>query len=156
MQGDQKVIDQLNTALCGELNAIVQYMVQAETCENWGYGRLAALTKARAIQEMHHAEALIERIIFLDAAPQINIPLKPTIGSDVTEQLEAGLLDETHAIGEYNQASAICREAGDNGSKELFDRLLADEEKHADFLDAQLNAIKQMGIGPYLAQQMEK
>lgn len=156
MHGDQKVIDQLNTALCGELNAIVQYMVQAETCENWGYGRLAGLTKARAIQEMHHAEALIERIIFLDSAPQVNVPLKPTIGSDVTKQLEAGLLDETHAIREYNQASTICREAGDNGSKELFDRLLRDEEKHADFLDAQLTAIKQMGIGPYLAQQMNK
>ncbi len=156
MHGDQKVIEQLNTALAGELTAIAQYMVQAETCENWGYGRLAGLTKARAIQEMHHAEALIERLVFLDAAPEVNVPLKPTIGADVPKQLEAGLTDETNAIREYNEASAICREAGDNGSKDLFDRLLQDEEKHADFLEAQLNAIKQMGIGPYLAQQMGK
>jgi bacterioferritin len=156
MRGNQKVIEQLNTALSGELTAIAQYMVQAETCENWGYGRLAGITKARAIQEMHHAEALIERLVFLDTAPEVNIPLKPTIGADVTKQLEAGLTDETNAIREYNDASAICREAGDNGSKDLFDRLLQDEEKHADFLEAQLNAIKQMGIGPYLAQQMNK
>ena len=156
MRGNQKVIEQLNTALSGELTAIAQYMVQAETCENWGYGRLAGITKALAIQEMHHAEALIERLVFLDTAPEVNIPLKPTIGADVTKQLEAGLTDETNAIREYNDASAICREAGDNGSKDLFDRLLQDEEKHADFLEAQLNAIKQMGIGPYLAQQMNK
>jgi bacterioferritin len=156
MRGDQKVIEQLNTALSGELTAIVQYMVQAETCENWGYGRLAGVTKARAIQEMNHAEALIERLVFLDAAPEVNVPLKPTIGADVTKQLEAGLTDETSTIGEYNQASAICREVGDNGSRELFDRLLQDEEKHADFLEAQLTAIQQMGIGPYLAQQMDK
>lgn len=156
MRGDQKVIEQLNTALCGELNAIVQYMVQAETCQNWGCDRLAGLTKARAIEEMHHAEALIERIVFLDAAPEVNIPLKPTIGADVTKQLEAGLADETNAIREYNDASAICREAGDNGSRELFERLLHDEERHVDFLEAQLTAIKQMGIGPYLAEQMKK
>lgn len=156
MRGNQKVIEQLNIALSGELTAIVQYMVQAEICENWGYGRLAGLTKARAIQEMTHAEALIERIVYLDAAPDVNIPLKPIIGSDVAKQLEAGLTDETNAIREYNEASAICREAGDAGSKDLFDRLLHDEEGHADFLEAQLHSIKDMGIGPYLAQQMGK
>ncbi len=156
MRGDQKVIEQLNIALSGELTAVVQYMVQAETCENWGYGRLAGLTKTRAIEEMRHAEALIERIIYFDAAPNVNIPLKPIIGSDVAKQLEAGLTDETNAIREYNEASAICREAGDAGTKDLFDRLLHDEERHADFLEAQLHSIKEMGIGPYLAQQMSK
>jgi len=156
MRGDPKVIEQLNIALSGEMTAVVQYMVQAETCQNWGYGRLAGLTKARAIEEMRHAEALIERIIFLDAAPDVNIPLKPMIGSDVTKQLEAGLTDETNAIREYNEAAAICREAGDAGSKDLFERLLHDEEHHADFLESQLHSIKEMGIGPYLAQQMGK
>lgn len=156
MRGDQKVIKQLNTALSGELTAIVQYMVQAETCENWGYGRLAGLTKARAMEEMHHAEALIERIVFYDAVPDVNVPLKPVLGRDVPQQLEAGLTDETNAIREYNEASAICRDAGDAGSKELFERLLHDEERHADFLEAQLHSIKEMGIGPYLAQQMSK
>jgi bacterioferritin len=156
MRGDQKVIEQLNIALSNEMTAVVQYMVQAETCENWGYGRLAGLTKTRAMEEMHHAEALIERIVFFDAVPNVNVPLKPTLGSDVRQQLEAGLADETNAIREYNEASAICREAGDAGTKDLFERLLHDEERHADFLEAQLHSIKEMGIAPYLAQQMGK
>jgi bacterioferritin len=156
MRGDQKVIEQLNTALSNEMTAVVQYMVQAETCENWGYGRLAGLTKARAIEEMRHAEALIERIIFFDAVPNVNVPLTPTLGSDVPQQLEAGLTDETNAIREYNDAILACAQAGDAGSKDLFERLLHDEERHADFLEAQLHSIKEMGIGPYLAQQMNK
>jgi bacterioferritin len=138
------------------MTAVVQYMVQAETCENWGYGRLAGLTKARAIEEMRHAEALIERIIFFDAVPNVNVPLTPTLGSDVPQQLEAGLTDETNAIREYNDAILACAQAGDAGSKDLFERLLHDEERHADFLEAQLHSIKEMGIGPYLAQQMNK
>ncbi len=156
MRGDQKVIGQLNAALSSELTAIVQYMVQAEICENWGYGRLASITKARAIEEMKHAEALIERIIFLDGTPAVAIPLTPEVGANVPQQLQADLASESGAICEYNQASAICREAGDAGSKELFDRLLQDEERHADFLEAQLHSVKEMGIGPYLAQQMSK
>jgi len=156
MRGDPKVIQQLNAALSSEMTAVVQYMVQAETCENWGYGKLAGITKARAIEEMHHAEALIERIIFLDATPDVNIPLKPTIGSDVAKQLEAGLADETNAIREYNEAATICREAGDAGTRYLFERLLHDEERHADYLESQLHSIKEMGMGPYLSQQMGK
>ncbi len=156
MRGDQKVIGQLNAALSSELTAIVQYMVQAEICENWGYGRLASITKARAIEEMKHAEALIERIIFLDGTPAVAIPLTPEVGANVPQQLEADLASESGAIREYNDASAICREAGDAGSKELFDRLLQDEERHADFLEAQLHSVKEMGIGAYLAQQMSK
>lgn len=156
MRGDPKVIEQLNTALSNELTAIVQYMVQAETCENWGYGRLAGLTKARAIEEMHHAEALIERLVFLDTTPEVHVPLKPTLGKNVPEQLKAGLTDETAAIQEYNDASAICHQAGDAGTRDLFERLLHDEERHADFLEAQLHSIKEMGIGAYLAQQIKK
>ncbi|MGB8889647.1 MAG: bacterioferritin [Candidatus Korobacteraceae bacterium] len=153
MRGNEKVIEQLNIALCAELTAIAQYMVQAEICENWGYGRLAGATKGRAIQEMKHAESLIERIIFLDGVPNVAVPLTPEIGANVQQQLEADLASEAGAIKEYNDASAICREAGDAGSKDLFDRLLHDEEIHADFLEAQLHAIQEMGIGPYLAAQ---
>ena len=156
MQGNKKVIARLNHALQDELTAVVQYMVQAETCENWGYGRLAAITKSRAIEEMKHAEALIERLLFLDATPDVNVALKPVLGKDVTEQFEAGLADETGAVREYNESAEICRHAGDSGSKDLFERMLHDEERHADFLEAQLNSIKQMGMGPYLAQQMGK
>ncbi len=154
MRGNEKVIEQLNMALCAELTAIAQYMVQAEICENWGYGLLAGATKARAIQEMKHAESLIERVIFLDGTPNVSVPLTPEIGANVQQQLEADLASEAGAIKEYNDASAICREAGDAGSKDLFDRLLHDEEGHADFLEAQLHAIQEMGIGPYLAQQL--
>ena len=156
MQGNKKVIARLNHALHDELGATVQYMVQAETCENWGYGRLAAITKSRAIEEMKHAEALIERLLFLDATPDVNVALKPTLGKDVPQQLEAGLADETGAIREYNQAIEICREAGDSGTKDLFERMLHDEERHADFLESQLHSIQEMGIGAYLAQQMSK
>ena len=156
MQGNQKVIERLNRALHDELGAVIQYMVQAETCDNWGFGRLAGLTKARAIEEMKHAEALIERIIFFDAVPEVNVALKPTLGKDVPQQFQAGLADETAAIREYNESAEICREVGDAGTKDLFERLLHDEERHADFLEAQLTAIQQMGIAAYLSQQMSK
>jgi bacterioferritin len=154
MKGNDKVISELNKALHDELTAIVQYMVQAEVYENWGYGRLAGLTKGRAMQEMHHAERLIERIIFLDGTPNVTVPLAPNVGSTVQEQLQADLDSESGAIRTYNEAVALCSEAGDAGTKDLFEALLGDEEKHADFLEAQLHSIKEMGIGVYLAQQM--
>src|SRR5579862_5306790 len=129
MKGNEKVIKALNKALCDELTAIVQYMVQAEICENWGYGRLAGLTKGRAIEEMRHAEHLIERIIFLDGTPNVNVPLAPEVGTTVQQQLEAGLEGESTAIRDYNADITLCAEAGDAGSKDLFEALLRDEEK---------------------------
>ena len=136
------------------MSAAVQYMVQAEMCASWGYQRLSALTKGRAIEEMKHAERLIERVIFLDGMPNVTVPLTPKIGVNVPQQLEIDLTDETNAIQEYNEASKICREAGDAGSKDLFESLLHDEERHADFLEAQLHAIKELGLGAYLSQQL--
>ena len=154
MRGDEKVIEQLNAALSAELTAIVQYMVQAEMCGSWGYPRLARLTKARAIEEMHHAEGLIERIIFLEGTPSVDIPLTPKVGSTVQQQLETDYADEEGAVREYNDAAKICREVGDAGSKELFEKMIQDEERHADFLEQQLHSIKEMGIGVYLSQQV--
>jgi bacterioferritin len=154
MRGDEKVIEQLNAALSAELMAIAQYMVQAEMCESWGYHRLAGLTKARAIQEMHHAEGLIERIIFLDGTPAIDVPLTPKVGATVEQQLQFDYADEADAVQQYNAAARICREAGDAGTKDLFEGMIRDEEGHADFLEAQLHSIKEMGIGAYLSQQM--
>ncbi len=156
MKGNAKVIASLNKALHDELTAIVQYMVQAEICENWGYEKLAAATKARAMTEMHHAERLIERIIFLDGTPNVNVPLAPEVGETVQKQLEADLASEDGAIREYNEAIALCAKEGDAGSKDLFEALLGDEEKHADFLEAQIHSIKEMGIGAYLSQQLGK
>jgi len=154
MKGNEKVIEQLNAALSDEMTAAVQYMVQAEMCDNWGYQRLGALTKARAIEEMRHAEHLIERILFLDGTPDVSVPLTPRIGADVPKQLEIDLDDETNAIKMYNAAVKICSEAGDAGSKDLFEALLHDEERHADFLEAQLHSIKEIGLGAYLSQQL--
>lgn len=155
MQGDKKVIDQLNAALCGELTAIVQYMTQSEMCQNWGYSRLAGITKARAIEEMKHAEGLIERIMFLDGTPKTDLTLKPLIGTTVPEQMANGLHDETSSIKEYNEAAKICVAANDEGTRDLFEHMIKDEERHADFLESQLGAITEIGLPHYLAQQLK-
>ncbi len=154
MQGNEKVIQQLNAALSAELTAIVQYMTQSEICQGWGYKRLGDLTKARAIEEMKHAEGLIERIIFLDSIPNIGVGLKPQLGKKVEEQIEIDLKDELDAVRQYNVAVKICVEAKDEGSKALFERMIGDEERHVDFLEAQLHSIKEMGVANYLAQQL--
>ena len=154
MRGNEKVIQELNSALSSELTAIVQYMTQSEMCQNWGYKRLADHTKGRAIEEMRHAEGLIERIIFLDAIPSVDVGLKPQLGSRVQEQFEINLKDELDARRQYNQAVKICREASDDGTRTLFEHMIVDEERHADFLESQLNAIKEMGVANYLSQQL--
>ena len=156
MHGDEKVIEQLNMALSMELTAIVEYMVQAEMCDNWGYKRLAGKTKSRAFEEMHHAEGLIERILFLDGIPAVSVPLTPNIGANVKQQLEIGHADELAASQQYNGSAKICREAGDAGTKDLFERMIQDEERHADFLESQLHSIQEMGIGAYLSQQLQE
>ena len=123
-------------------------------CANWGYARLSGLIKARAIEEMRHAEGLIERIIFLDALPAVTTALKPQLGTSVEDQMKINLKDELDAVRDYNQSTKICADAGDDGSKALFESMIKDEERHADFLESQLHAIQEMGIGPYLAQQL--
>jgi bacterioferritin len=154
MLGSPKVLQQLNAALASELTAIAQYMAQSEMCQNWGYVRLSGLTKARAIEEMKHAEGLIERIIFLDGIPAINIALIPKLGTNPQTQLEIDLADEVEAVKEYNAAVRICAEVNDDGSRSLFERMIKDEERHADFLESQLHSIKEMGIEIYLSKQM--
>src|ERR1039457_7047595 len=154
MRGSESVIEQLNSALSAELTAIVQYMTQSEMCQNWGYKRLGVRTKQRAIEEMRHAEGLIERIIFLDSTPSVDVGLKPQLGTKVQEQMEINLKDEQDAVRQYNEAVRTCVEAKDDGSKALFERLIQDEDWHVDYLEAQLHAIKEMGIGNYLAQHL--
>jgi len=156
MKGSTKVIEQLNIGLSSELTAIAQYMVQAEMCQNWGYKRLGELTKKRAIEEMHHAESLIERILYLDGMPGVKVALTPQIGENVKQHLELDLKDELQAVVEYNAAVKICDQEGDAGSRELFEHLIKDEECHADFLEAQLHDINEVGIANYLAQQMKE
>lgn len=156
MRGNDKVIEQLNAALSSELTAIVQYMTQSEMCQNWGYARLGGLTKKRAIEEMKHAEGLIERIIFLDGIPSVEVGLKPRIGASVQQQLEIDLEDEHDAVRQYNDAVKICVQEKDEGSRQLFEAMIKDEERHVDFLEAQLHSIQEMGVANYLAQQLQE
>ena len=153
MRGDTKVIAELNQALSAELSAIVQYMVQSEMCENWGYDKLAGVVRQRAFQEMRHAEGLIERILYLDGEPNVSVALQPVIGSNVEAQIKAGLKDESEAVGMYNNSIKICVDAGDNGTRELFLSMVKDEEAHVEWLEAQLQQIQDTGIANYLAQQ---
>jgi bacterioferritin len=154
MRGNDKVIEELNKALAAELNAIAQYMVHAEMCHNWGYQRLGAHVKKQALDEMKHAEGLIERILFLEGAPQVNLALAPRIGQTVKAQIENDLAGELEAVHQYNAAVRVCVEAGDNATRELFERMVTDEERHADFLETQLSMIAGIGLDNYLAQQL--
>jgi len=156
MQGKPKVIAALNEALVEELMAINQYFLHAEMCENWHYDKLGSYIKKQSIDEMKHAESLIERLLLLDATPSMTEPMKLTIGQNVKDQLESDLALEIHAVEMYNRASAIAREEGDNASRELFERLLKDEEEHVDWLEAQLHQIREMGYERYLSQQIRE
>jgi bacterioferritin len=156
MLGDPKVIGQLNLTLKEELQAISQYFLHAEMCENWGYERLAEYIKKQSIGEMKHAEALIERILFLDGTPNMTEPMTLTIGKNVREQLQSDLELETHAVKMYNNAVNIAREAADNTTRELFERILKDEEEHVDWLEAQVHMIGEVGYERYLSEQMHE
>jgi len=155
MRGNDKVLQELNAALSAELTAIVQYMVQAEMCENWGSAALGAHIKKQAIEEMGHAEGLIERILFLDGMPAVNVGLKPKISNTAKAFLEDDLKDEVDAVHQYNAAAKVCVGAGDNGTKDLFESMIKDEEGHTDWLEAQLHAISEVGVDNWLAQQMK-
>jgi bacterioferritin len=156
MRGNEKVIARLNAALSSELTAVVQYITQSEMCQNWGYKRLAQRTKARAIEEMKHAEGLIERIIFLDEVPSVDVALKPQLGRNVQQQMEIDVNDEHDAVRQYNQAVKVCVEAGDGGSRVLFQQMIKDEERHVDYLEAQLHSIEEMGIANYRAEHLHE
>ncbi len=153
MKGSTKVIAELNKALREELTAINQYFLHAEMCENWGYERLSEYIKKQSIGEMKHAEALMERILFLDGSPSMK-PLELTVGKDVREMLESDLKLEVAAVKDYNAAIQIAVEEKDNGSRDLFLALLKDEESHVDWLEAQVHQIKELGYERYLTMQM--
>jgi len=153
MQGNPKVIASLNEALKEELTAINQYFLHAEMCENWHYHRLGDYIKKQSIDEMKHAETLIERILFLDAVPNMTELMRLNIGQNVKDQLQADLKLELNAVAMYNRGIEVARQEGDNASRELFERLLKDEEAHVDWLEAQLHQIKEIGYERYLSQQ---
>ena len=155
MKGNDKVIAALNKTLHEELAALSEYFVHAEMCENWKYEKLAKIVKKLAIVEMKHAERLIERILLLADTPNMTSPLQLKIGNTVKEQLENDLEAELGAVKSYNDAVKLARAEGDNGTADVFDANLRDEEGHADWLEAQLNLIKEVGYERYLSEQME-
>jgi bacterioferritin len=156
MEGRQKVIEALNQALKEELGAINQYFIHAEMCEHWHYDRLGDLIRKQSIDEMKHAEALIERILFLNGSPSMMEPMQITIGPNVKAQLESDLALEFGAVKMYNRAVETAREESDNASRELFERLLKDEEQHVDWLEAQLHQIEEIGYERYLSGQIRE
>lgn len=140
----------MNEFLADELTAISQYIVHSEMCANWGYEKLHDKSEKRAIDEMKHAEKLIARILFLEGIPIVSNLKKMNIGSTVEEQLRNDLAAEIAAARDYNEGIRLCLELGDNGSRELIDANLKDEEEHLDWLETQLDQIGQMGLQNYL------
>lgn len=154
MKGNTKVLKRLNELLADELTAINQYFVHAEMCEDWGYDRLHEAAYKRAIAEMKHAEKLIERILFLEGKPVVS-KLNPIhIGKDVQEQFKLDREAEMAAINMYNEGIKIAVEAGDNGTRDLLQSILNEEEDHIDFLEEQQDQIEHMGVQIYLTQQV--
>ncbi len=154
MKGKPEVIEVLAKMLKEELGAISEYFIHAEMCESWGYKKLSDHTKKESINEMKHAEKLIERILFLEGTPNLNDMPKLNVGKDVKAQFANDLDLEKNAVIEYNAAIATCRKAGDNASADLLQVILTDEEEHVDFLEEQLSLIDNIGIQNYLAQQV--
>ena len=156
MKGDPKVIDLLNEILTGELTTINQYFLHSRICRNWGYERLAAKIHAESIDEMRHADKLIERVLFLDGLPNVQRLNKVSVGTTVPEILKFDLAAEMVAVPLLNRSVQTCRDLGDNGSDHLLMEILVSEEAHVDWLEAQLELIKQMGEAHYLAQQVKE
>jgi len=152
MRGNEQIIAILNEVLKAELTAINQYFLHAEMQENWGYARLFKITRKESIEEMMHAEALMERILYLDGTPTMTELFPLRIGQTVKEQLENDLQLEYEAVPRLNRGIKLCVDVDDNGSRELLRKILSDEEHHVDFLEAQLNVIREVGIENYLAQ----
>jgi bacterioferritin len=154
MKGDPKIIEQLNLRLSEELAAISQYMVHSEVCANWGYSKLHGVIEKRAIDEMRHAEKLIGRILFLEGRPIVSSLAKIFIGDDVPKQIQNDCNGEAGAIKAYNDTIRLAVELGDNGTKEMLDGILQDEEAHIDLLETQLDQIQQLGLPIFLEAQI--
>jgi bacterioferritin len=154
MKGKEEIIARLNARLADELTAINQYMVHSEMCANWGYTRLHEAIEKRAVEEMKHAEKLIARTLFLEGCPIVSNLNKINIGSQVDKQIANDWKAEDVAIKDYNQDVALAVKLADNGTRELLESILVDEENHIDWIEGQLDQIKQMGIENYLAEQV--
>lgn len=155
MKGDPKVIDALNSLLADELTAVNQYMVHAEMCDNWGYGKLDEQIEKRAIDEMKHAEKLIARILFLEGIPIVSDYRKMYIGADVPKMFTNDHQSEADAIKSYNTSIVLCGEAKDYATREILEQILKDEDRHIDDIESVQDRISQMGLQVFLSTQMK-
>jgi bacterioferritin len=155
MKGDSAVIGVLNEVLCAELTGINQYFVHAMMCHNWRYERLAKHAREESMEEMRHAQEIIERILYLGGVPNMQKYMKVSVGDTVPRQHEFDLALETDAVERFNRGLEVCRDKGDNGSRLLLEKMLEDEEEHVEWLQAQLHQIAEIGLENYLASQIE-
>jgi bacterioferritin len=156
MKGNDEVIQVLQDVLCAELTAVNQYFVHARMCENWGYKGLAAHVRKEAIEEMQHAQKIIDRILYFDGAPNMQKYMKINVGKTVPEQFRFDLDVEYQAVPRLNKGIEMARALGDNGTRALLEEILQDEEEHVDWLEAQLHMIKEIGVENYLAQKLDE
>jgi bacterioferritin len=156
MKGSRKVVDVLNDVLSAELVGINQYFLHAKMCKNWGFQRIAEVDYHESIDEMKHANELVERILFLEGLPNLQKLGRVRVGQTVPEQLALDLTLEVEAVRRLNAGIAICTAEGDNTSRDLLEDILESEEKHLDWLETQLALIKQLGEKAYLAEQLRK
>ena len=156
MKGHDQVVAALNDILTSELTAINQYFIHARMCENWGYQRLWKKLREESIGEMRDADQLIARILYLEGVPNLQKLGKVNVGQTVVEQLKLDLEVEKSAIKRLNDAIELCRGLGDHGSRDLLEAILTGEERHANWLEAQLALVAQVGEANYLAQQIKE
>lgn len=155
MKGDAKVIEILNDVLCAELTAVNQYFIHGMMCGNWRYKKLAEHGRHESIDEMKHAQLLIERILYLDGVPNVQKYMKINVGPTVPEQHAFDLGVEQAAVARLNAGLEVCRSVGDNGSRMLLETILKEEEEHIDWLEAQIQQIADVGLPNYLTLQAE-
>ena len=154
MKGNDEVIAVLQDVLCAELTAINQYFIHARMCTNWGYKRLAELIRKESMEEMHHAQEMIDRILYFDGVPNMQKYMRINVGASVPEQFQFDLENEYQAVARLNRGIEVARAQGDNGTRALLEHILGEEEEHVDWLEAQIGLVKELGADNYLAQQL--
>lgn len=154
MKGQPQIIEYLNDVLTAELTAVNQYFLHARIAKNWGYERLAKKIYEESIEEMRHADSLVQRVLFLEGLPNLQRLGKVNVGESVPEMFALDLQVEYASVKTLNEGIALARSLGDNGTRDLFQHILEDSEEHVDWLESQLELIKQLGAQNYLAQQV--
>ena len=155
MKDDKQLVTLLNDVLTAELTAVNQYFLHARLCHHWGFDRLAEKVRKESIEEMKHADELIDRILYLEGLPNLQRYGKVNVGQTVPEQFQLDLQVEYDAVKRFNDEIEACRSAGDNGTREMLERMLRQEEAHVDWLETQQETIKQIGVERYLSEQIK-